>query len=186
MNSMGRGWRGGSLIPPVPPVPPCGLQTTARDPPTAGRELALFSWSIPPSFVVSPNVPMLNTRAIWLCFGAFLSPPASPFGFTGHYPLASRPTPRPALRWDQRDQVVRGPSPAGYCLTPTVELAKTERGPTSTTGPSIFSMSPNQAISAEKSIRFSPNRRRPTVDHSLAVGGVQGERKRDVTDIDRS
>ncbi len=42
------------------------------------------------------------------------------------------------------------------------ELAKTERGPISTSGPSIFSMSPkfsmlpNQAISSDKSIRFSP------------------------------
>ena len=38
----------------------------------------------------------------------------------------------------------------------TAELAKTERGPISTSGPSIFSMSPNQAIPADKSIRFSP------------------------------
>ncbi len=36
------------------------------------------------------------------------------------------------------------------------ELAKTERGPISMSGPSIFSMSPNQAIPAEKLIRFSP------------------------------
>jgi len=47
---------------------------------------------------------------------------------------------------------VRRPSPTGYCLTPTAELAKTERGPVSMSGPSIFSMSPNQAIPAEKSI----------------------------------
>jgi hypothetical protein len=38
----------------------------------------------------------------------------------------------------------------------TTELAKTERGLISMSGSSIFSMSPNQAIPAEKSIRFSP------------------------------
>ncbi len=42
------------------------------------------------------------------------------------------------------------------------ELPKTERDPISTSGPSIFSMTPkfsvlpNQAISSDKSIRFSP------------------------------
>jgi len=125
LRSTGRGWRDGSLIPPVPPVPSCGLQATARDPPTAGRELALFSWSIPPSFVVSPNVPMFNTRAVWLCFGAFLSPPARSLRI--HWPLSSRFTPHAVLRWDQRGQVMRKPSPAGYCLPPTAQLPKTER-----------------------------------------------------------
>src|SRR5271157_973326 len=57
---------------------------------------------------------------------------------------------------------MRGLFPAGYCHPPTSELGKTERGPISTSGPSIFSMSPtfsmlpNQAISSDKSIRFSP------------------------------
>ena len=60
----------------------------------------------------------------------------------------SSPTPGPAGSGRRR------PSPAGYCLTPTGELAKTERGPISTSGPSL-SMSPNQATPAEKSIRFS-------------------------------
>jgi hypothetical protein len=43
--------------------------------------LALFAWSIPPWFVLSPNLPVTNTRAVWLCFGAFLSPPFSSFQF---------------------------------------------------------------------------------------------------------
>ena len=38
---------------------------------------------------------------------------------------------------DQRGQIVRKPSPAGYCQTPTAELGKTERDPISTIGPSI-------------------------------------------------
>src|SRR5208283_487039 len=37
----------------------------------------------------------------------------------------------------------------------TPELAKTERGPISMSGPSTFSMSPNRATLAEKSNRFS-------------------------------
>ena len=39
--------------------------------------------------------------------------------------------------------------------------------------PLSFSMSPNRAIPADKSIRFFPTRRRPTVDHSLVAGGAQ-------------
>ena len=60
-------------------------------------------------------------------------------------PHAPRSTP------DQRGQVVRRPSPAGYYLTPTPELAKTERDPISTSGPSLFSMSQNRAIPSDKS-----------------------------------
>src|SRR5271157_1037792 len=65
-----------------------------------------------------------------------------PFGFTGHNSPATR-------------HYLLRPSPAGYCLTPTTELAKTERGPISMSDPSTFSMSPNQATLAEKSNRFS-------------------------------
>src|SRR5271157_3932606 len=42
-------------------------------------------------------------------------------------PLFDSAAPR-APRRDQRGQVVRKPFPAGYCLTPTTDLAKTERG----------------------------------------------------------
>ena len=77
-------------------------------------------------------------------------------------PHAPRPTLHaPRLMPHQRGQVVLRLFPAGYCHLPTTELAKTERGPILTSGPSIFSMSPkfsmlpNQAISSDKSIRFS-------------------------------
>src|SRR5271157_5726279 len=60
--------------------------------------MGLFSCSIPPSFVVSPNVPMSNTRAVWLCFGAFLSPPARSLRIHWPLPLASRSTPHTAIR----------------------------------------------------------------------------------------
>ncbi len=36
----------------------------------------MFSGSIPPSFVLSHNMPMINTTSNWLCFGAFLGGPA--------------------------------------------------------------------------------------------------------------
>jgi len=85
------------------------------------------------------------------------------FGFTDYYtilsPHAPRSTlhaPRAVVRQDQRGQVVRRLSPAGYCLPPTAELPKTERDPISTSDPSIFSMSPNQAIPTEKSMDSSP------------------------------
>ena len=87
-----------------------------------------------------------------------------PFEFTSHYAFAPRPTSRVRSCTDP---------PAGYCLTPTAELAKTERGPISRSGPSIFSMSPNQAIPTEKLIRFFPTRRHPIVDHSLVPRGAQ-------------
>src|SRR5208337_5020752 len=41
----------------------------------AGRELGMFSCSIPPSFVLSHNMSMINTTSNWLCSGAFHSPP---------------------------------------------------------------------------------------------------------------
>ena len=52
-----------------------------------GRELASFFRSIPPSFVLSHNMSMVNTTSNWLRFGAFLSPSSLPFQF--HWPLAT-------------------------------------------------------------------------------------------------
>jgi len=55
-------------------------------PHAAGRELGLFSCSIPPWFALSNNLSTTNARPIWLRFGAFLSPPASSLQF--HYPTS--------------------------------------------------------------------------------------------------
>ena len=66
-----------------------------------------------------------------------------------------------------------GTCPAGYYLIPTAELRMTKRGPISTNEPSILSMSQNQAIRSDKSIRFTHTRCRQTVDHSLVAGGTQ-------------
>ena len=64
-------------------------------PHAAGRELGSFSLWIPPSFVLSPNVPVTNARSIWLRFGAFLSPPARFLRI--HWPLYFPPRSRPTL-----------------------------------------------------------------------------------------
>ena len=67
---------------PDPGLPRPRGQAAPRHPqPIDPRKLALFAWSIPPWFVLSPNLPVTNTRAVWLCFGAFLSPPFSSFQF---------------------------------------------------------------------------------------------------------
>src|SRR5271157_800999 len=98
---------------------------------------------------------------IALCSVAFLSPRAPLLRI--HWPLATVPEPLCSLYSPlaTRHYLLR-PFPAGYCHPPTTELPKTERDPISTSGPSIFSMSPKfsilpyQAISSDRSIRFSP------------------------------
>src|SRR5271157_5661562 len=86
------------------PLPPDSLATdhwplfsrhSPLRPLVASRKLGSFACPIPPWFVLSCELPMTNTRANWLRFGAFLSPRAPPLTSltTGHYPLAPRPTP---------------------------------------------------------------------------------------------
>ena len=180
----------------------------------AGRELASFSCSIPPSFVLSYNMPMTNTTSNWLRLGAFLRGPAestrrcadstsrlhgagyrchahtqSEHGGPWRYTIcgvslagmtsaalharenANMPPRESHGRFGSigktgisiigssisshsltavlvplttghcspatRHYLLR-PSPAGYCLTPTVDLSRTERGPISTSGPTII------------------------------------------------
>ena len=136
--------------------------------------MGLFSCSIPPWFVLSCNLPTTNARAIWLCFSAFLSPPAPCLRLhgaltTGHYSPAPRPTPHaPRPTPHAPRSTLHAPPSAGtsgvrscadppHWLLPDTDrqLSKTERGPISTNDPSILSISPNQAIPAEKSIRCS-------------------------------
>jgi len=80
-------------------------------PPAAGRKSASFASTIPPWLDLSCNLPMTNTRAIWLRSGAFLSPPAPSLRI--HWPLFSRPTPHSTghLPPGQRGQVMRRPPP---------------------------------------------------------------------------
>src|SRR5208337_5540085 len=86
-------------------------------------------------------------------------------------PLFSRPTPH------QRGQVVRRPSPPGYCHPKTAGLQKAERGPNSTSGPSIIQyLTELQYVTGPGNFfgqihPFLPARGRPTVDHSLGARG---------------
>jgi len=90
---------------------------------------------------------------------------------TDHWPLFFRSTPH-APR--QRGQVVRGLFPAGCCHPPTAELAKTEQGPISTSGPSI-SVCHQTGRSLRRNQTFLPTRRRRFVDHSHVARGAQGQ-----------
>src|SRR5271157_1432549 len=75
------------------------------------------------------------------------------FNFTGHW-LLTTILPSHAPRRNQRGQVVRKPSPTGYCLTPTANCQRQNGVQSRRTAP-LLSISPNQAIPAEKSIRCS-------------------------------
>ena len=93
-----------------------------------------------PLFVLSHYVPMVNTTSNWLCFGPFLSPPVPSLRIhwpltTGHYSRATRHSPLP-------------PKTLPRWLLPATDrpIAKNRSDPISTSGPSIFSMSPKQAI----------------------------------------
>jgi len=69
--------------------------------------------------------------------------------------------PAPRLTPHQRVQVVRRPFPAGYCLPPTAELRKSERGgPDLEERPDYFSITPNGVIPSDNS-RFSTSARKP-------------------------
>ena len=68
------------------------------------------------------------------------SPLATPGSLASPSSLTTRHLPSPTLR--QRAQVRPGSSPAGYCLLPTTELRKTERGHDLNEPPAPFSMSP--------------------------------------------
>jgi hypothetical protein len=65
----------------------------------------------PPSFVLSHNIPMINTTSNWLCFGAFRAPPVPSLRI--QWPST---TLLPLLT--TRHYLLR-PFPAGYCLTLT-------------------------------------------------------------------
>ena len=71
-----------------------------------------------------------------------LSPPPEPCPSFWRFSITTKSLPSDSLATDNWPlatffTVVRGPVPAGYCLTPTTEMPKTERGPIATSGPSI-------------------------------------------------
>ena len=93
---------------------------------------------------------MINTTGKLASFCAFLSPLAPSLRIRWSDSLATILPPLATRHYPLR------PSPAGYCLTPTAVCQRPNGVRSRRTAPSIFSMSPNQAIPAEKSIRFFP------------------------------
>jgi hypothetical protein len=88
--------------------------------------MGLFSGSIPPLFVLSHSMPIINTMGKLALFWRFsITVVSALFNFTDHW-LLTTILPSHAPRRVQRVQVVRRPSSAGYCLTPTAELRKIE------------------------------------------------------------
>jgi hypothetical protein len=127
---------------------------------------------------------MVNTMGKLALFWRFsITASFQLFDFTGQWLLVtdhfSRPhalTPhatRATYRRDQRGQAVRRPS--RWLLHATNRrVGKDRTGPDLDEHPLYLSMSPKQAIPADKINPFLPTRRRPTVDHSLVAGGAQG------------
>jgi len=68
-------WRPGKVV--CPQRSPATCSPAPRPTPlTVGRKLGSFSCSIPPLFVLSHNMPTINTTSNWLRLGAFLRGPA--------------------------------------------------------------------------------------------------------------
>ena len=134
--------------------------------PSAGNWVRFSCW-IPPLFVLSHSLPMINTTGKLGSFCAFLSPLAPSLRI--HWPqfsppLATRHSPLPPTtlpRWRLHDTDRR--------------LSKTERGPISTSGPSI-SLCAEPGDSCAQFNPFLPTRRRSPVDRSLVAGGAPRQR----------
>ena len=129
-----------------------GPPFSRHSPLAAGRKLGSFSGSNSAWFDLSHNMPEINTKSKLALFFAFLSPP-TPY-LRIHWPLCFRPTPHAPRCPGQRVQALHRNLPRWLLPDTDRRLRKTERGPIPTNEPSILSMSQNQAIRAEKSIRF--------------------------------
>src|SRR5271165_1245039 len=118
---------------------------------------------------------MVNTMGKLASFGRFSITIVSASSIslaTDHYSHAPR----------HPSHLPPGPAGSGHAQTLPLVTAcnrppnwERPNGPDLDERPSIFSMSPNQAIPADKINPFLPTRRRPTVDHSLVAGGAQGQ-----------
>ena len=134
-----------------------------------------FSRVILQAFVLSRNVPKVNTRAIWFRFGAFLSSPARFLRI--HWPLAPvfsplattfPPSARPA--GSGRAQTL----PRWILCHQPHELSKAERGPISTSSPTILVCHrTTRFLRTNQMNPFLLARRRPTVNCSVVGGGAQ-------------
>ncbi len=105
-------------------------------------KLGSLSCTISEEFVLSRDMPETNTKSRLASFWRFS--------------LALAEQDHAGTSGSGRAQAF----PAGYCHPPTTELTKSERGPITKIGPSLFSMTPNHAIVSEKS-NFPRRRRKP-------------------------
>jgi len=130
-----------------------------------------FACPIPPRFVLNFDLLTTNTRANWLCFGAFLSPLASLFGFTEDSSQSSRLTPR-ATRPNSGVRSYAAPPPlATACHRPS--NCQSPNGARSRrTNPYIHYITEPGDSCGQINLSL-PTRRRPTVDHSLVTGGAR-------------
>jgi hypothetical protein len=134
--------------------------------PSAGNWVR-FSCRIPPLFVLSHSLPMINTAGKLGSFWRFsLTTGSLPSDSLATIlpPLATRHSPLPPTtlpRWRLHDTDRR--------------LSKTERGPISTSGPSI-SLCAEPGDSCAQFNPFLPTRRRSPVDRSLVAGGAPRQR----------
>jgi hypothetical protein len=113
---------------------------------------------------------MTNTRANWVRFGAFRSPPVACRRL--HCRLATILSPHAPPSSGARGVRSCADPPRLATLTPTAELPQTERGPISTSGPSI-SLCAEPGDSCAQINPFLSTRRCSPVDRSLVAGGDQ-------------
>ena len=169
-------WRPGSVVGPQRPLGHCS--PAPRPMPPAGNWLR-FSCSIPPLFVLSHSLPMVNTMGKLALFWRFsITASSLLFGFTGqwlcycHFHAASRPT-HPAT--SARTSGVRSCADPPRWLLPDTDrrIGKDRTGPDLDERPLYLVCHRTRRFLRTKSILFFPARRRPTVDHSLVAGGAQ-------------
>ena len=127
------------------------VSRSAPIPPTGNW--VCFSCSIPRLFVLSHNMPMINSTGKLALFWRFSlttgSLPSDSLA-TDHCSFASRLTPH------QRGQVVRGP-PLRWLLPSTdSRIGESRTGPDLSERVVYIQYVTNRAISSDKSIRFSP------------------------------
>ena len=143
--------------------------------------MGLFSSSIPPWFVLSSNLSTTNTRAIWLCFGAFLSPPVPSLRIqrplaTGHCSRATdhhSPVPRSTRHAGTSGfRSCADPSPLATAWRRQPDWQSPDRARSRRALP-FFQYGTKPGDAYGKIHPFFLARRRWTVDHSLAAGGAQ-------------
>ena len=119
------------------------------------------------------------------CFGAFLSPPAPPFGFTDDWPLSSRPTLHAPPSAGTSGVRSCADLPPLATLTPIAALPKTERSPIPTSTPLFLVCHRNRGFLRTSLIslfylthllRVERRRGRPVANNVLQSGRRPGYR----------